>query len=157
MNHNKCNREEENGDLCAMCGATLKEKCLECGEMKLVTRTVCQTKLSEAITTRIQSAAKIRKNFHLRVQKYIEYSIFIIWLSSIIVGYPVAFFMSSLPLDISSILICLPFFLPAFLVFIVVPIILFFWVIVYFGLCLLGIASMNKWKQKGAKISTMEP
>ncbi|EKE21803.1 MAG: hypothetical protein ACD_7C00125G0006 [uncultured bacterium] len=152
MNDDKCNHEKESGDLCAVCGATIRERCPECGEMELVTRKVCQTKLSEAISNRIQSAEKARENFQSRVQKYIEYSIFIIWLSSIIIGYPVAFFMSSLPITISGILICLPFFLPFFLVFIVTPIILIFWTIIYLALCSLGICSLNQWKEKGAMV-----
>jgi len=41
----KCESENEWGNFCSGCGAQLRKKCLECGEMERIGRIVCETKI----------------------------------------------------------------------------------------------------------------
>ncbi|EKE21802.1 MAG: hypothetical protein ACD_7C00125G0005 [uncultured bacterium] len=101
MNLNNCKHEEEYGKFCRKCGAelvcshpsydifcascgiALKEKCPECGEMELIGRKICQTKLSEAITARNRSKKETRgkidtQRFSIGLLAIIGFFIFIL-------------------------------------------------------------------------------
>lgn len=43
-----CKHENEVGNFCSKCGERLRTKCLECGRMELIGRSVCESKLNEA-------------------------------------------------------------------------------------------------------------
>jgi len=79
----ECNHHYQRGSFCKLCGVTLEEKCPECGEMELIGRKVCQTKLSEAITARNQSKKETRgkidkRRFNIGLLTIIGFCIFIL-------------------------------------------------------------------------------
>lgn len=47
MKCTKCESENQQGKFCSNCGTKLKEKCPECGQMELIGRLVCETKLQK--------------------------------------------------------------------------------------------------------------
>lgn len=51
----KCGSKNQQGNFCSNCGTKLREKCPECGQMELIGRLVCETKL--------QKANKLRWNY----------------------------------------------------------------------------------------------
>ncbi len=54
----KCGSENQQGSFCSNCGTKLKEKCAECGQMELIGRVVCETKLQKAEKLRWDYIAK---------------------------------------------------------------------------------------------------
>ncbi len=47
MNCPKCKDEYQGDNFCSNCGAALREKCPECGEMEAIGRAVCETELEK--------------------------------------------------------------------------------------------------------------
>ena len=48
MTCQKCNNGNQQGNFCCNCGNPLREKCPECGEMEIIGRPICESKLKKA-------------------------------------------------------------------------------------------------------------
>ena len=66
MKCSKCNQETLGSDFCGHCGAPLKEKCPECGEMEKIGRKFCEKKLAESKALLQDFVDKNAQTFHYK-------------------------------------------------------------------------------------------